>query len=263
MSETKGTKAKAAATRRERPAAERWAEMIRGLEPARAQAVGQIQNRKYRYATLVEVMRVATEALQRHGFALLQGIAALEGGGHQVETRVVDAETGELMTEAVIHIPGGIGPQELGSWITYARRYSIGTCCGLVVEEDDDAASAQAAHEQRSGGGGRPAGARNGAAQEVRIPVGVHRVRPVTVREAKRTDRWTLWVITCEEGEAATFSETVADLCASAAKRGATVELTIEERKGRLHAARAALVEDGGDEGTGEQGPGADDDLPF
>lgn len=42
------------------------------------------------------------------------------------------------------------GPQQLGSAITYARRYSLCAVTGVAPDEDDDGTAAQAAHTQRA-----------------------------------------------------------------------------------------------------------------
>lgn len=51
--------------------------------------------------------------------------------------------SGEWMTGALpLH---GRTPQELGSSITYARRYLLGSMTGIVTDDDDDAQAAQGA----------------------------------------------------------------------------------------------------------------------
>lgn len=54
--------------------------------------------------------------------------------------------------------PGRVSPQELGSAITYARRYALCAVVGVtVIDEDDDATQAQEAAEQQQRQQRRPA----------------------------------------------------------------------------------------------------------
>jgi hypothetical protein len=44
-------------------------------------------------------------------------------------------------------LPLGVPPQELGSFITYYRRYALSAMLGIAAEDDDDGAAAQATHK--------------------------------------------------------------------------------------------------------------------
>jgi hypothetical protein len=62
-------------------------------------------------------------------------------------------ESGEGRSgEYLLPDPTRARPQDIGSAITYARRYSFCAVTGLVTEEDDDGNLAQQAHSTRSGG---------------------------------------------------------------------------------------------------------------
>ena len=98
----------------------------------------------YSYADLADVAAAAYPVLSRHGLSFLcyprQGERGLELVGR------LSHEGGESV-EGSLPIPGAT-PQQIGSSITYARRYLLGSLTGIVTDEDDDgaAASAQAAH---------------------------------------------------------------------------------------------------------------------
>lgn len=272
MAETKTTKTtgqnEPAALPPDAPAAVRWAAMLDALEPARALAEGQARGGRYRYAPLPEVMRAVVPVLRHHGFALFQGIEVADAGGHIVWTRVVDSASGEPMTEAFVAIPAGLGPQELGSWITYARRYEIGTVCGLVVEEDDDAQSAQASHEARragGSGGGKAAGQPKPQERSFESfgPVLVREIRVAKQGARKDGTPYTMWGVAFEDGrEETTFSDTVVDVLSSAKKTGRPVTATVE-RRGRFSSITSVEVAEGEPETSAPAKGGPDDDLPF
>jgi hypothetical protein len=64
--------------------------------------------------------------------------------GVTVETLFVH-ESGEVMSGGKLHVPADKqNPQGYGSALTYARRYSLMSSCGIAPEDDDgNAASAQ------------------------------------------------------------------------------------------------------------------------
>ena len=62
---------------------------------------------------------------------LIQPIS-LEGVG----TTIIDFETGEKI-ETVISLPTNLTPQQLGSAITYFRRYTLASLLSLEIDDDD------------------------------------------------------------------------------------------------------------------------------
>lgn len=109
----------------------------------------------YKYATLPEVIDSVKAHLNEQGIGIVQGCGhgggdntvavsttLLHESGEWIHTAAsigfaVMAETkqGELYTKA--------GPQEMGSAITYLRRYTLAAICGIASEEDDDGHAAQ------------------------------------------------------------------------------------------------------------------------
>ena len=82
--------------------------------------------------------------LARHGLALTQSVEAKVDGLVIVGTRILH-EGGEVALHApsISRVVEG-GPQELGSFVTYARRYQVLAVLGVhPAGEDDDAAAAQ------------------------------------------------------------------------------------------------------------------------
>jgi hypothetical protein len=92
-----------------------------------------------RYADLAECIQAVIGSLNENGIALVQHTSQSETGVI-VHTKFVhvsgeEMETGSIYFPAVQHTP-----QAFGSALTYARRYSLMTACGIAPEDDDGAA---------------------------------------------------------------------------------------------------------------------------
>lgn len=96
----------------------------------------------YTYATLADVVRVTAPLLGRHGLAFTCHPARTESGALEL-VGTLTHETGG--TVAGVFPLFGSTPQQLGSAITYGRRYLFGCLTGVVTDDDDDAAAAQQA----------------------------------------------------------------------------------------------------------------------
>ena len=90
-----------------------------------------------RYADLASVTDAIKKPLNDNGLAYSQIIHRLEGG-IGVETIIIH-ESGETMSNGITFVPAPKNdPHGYGSALTYARRYSLSACFG-VIQEDDDA----------------------------------------------------------------------------------------------------------------------------
>jgi hypothetical protein len=87
---------------------------------------------KSRYADLASVIEAAREPLAKNGLAVIQLIN--ETGG--VET-VLTHSSGEWISSTIQLTPKTNSPQDAGSSITYARRYSYAAIVGLAQVDDD------------------------------------------------------------------------------------------------------------------------------
>ena len=96
----------------------------------------------YQYADLADIAAAAYPLLAKHGlsFACLPEI-----GERGMALRGVLLHTSGERLEGVLPLHGGGTPQEVGSALTYARRYLLGAMTGIVTDTDDDGALAQAA----------------------------------------------------------------------------------------------------------------------
>ena len=99
------------------------------------------------YANLGSYLNAIDTALLEQGIAMSQETFESDGGA-TVET-VLRHASGETIRFGKLHIPAVKNdPQGFGSALTYARRYSMATACGLVAEDDDGHAAAQAYQKQ-------------------------------------------------------------------------------------------------------------------
>lgn len=86
---------------------------------------------QFRYADLKSIMDHLDPACEHHGVGYLQ---RLEGGA--LITEVFDDND---MISSSYDIPPIKSAQDLGSWITYIKRYQLAMMFGVVAEADNDA----------------------------------------------------------------------------------------------------------------------------
>lgn len=92
---------------------------------------------EYAYATLDDIVAAIRKPLADNGLAFFQ-VPTSGPGVVNIVTRLVHG-SGQWCEFGPFTLPTAGGPQDYGSTLTYARRYSLGTSLGVVTEEDDDA----------------------------------------------------------------------------------------------------------------------------
>lgn len=102
---------------------------------------------KARYVSLDALLDAVKPTLAKHNLALVQ-VLETEEGKVGVSTSFVHASGhlfsfGKLMVKA-----DGLTAQQIGGCITYVRRMSICTACGVSVDLDDDGQQASAPKPQ-------------------------------------------------------------------------------------------------------------------
>lgn len=103
---------------------------------------------KSKYASLTEIMDAVREPFAKNGLAIVQGADEPVETGLRVTTAILHS-SGEWI-ESSVHVPvEGGNAQKVGSALTYARRYSLATLCGVVADEDDDGNAASAKPEPK------------------------------------------------------------------------------------------------------------------
>lgn len=89
-----------------------------------------------RYADLSACVEAVIDALNENGIFLLQKNYESDNG-IKCETVFVH-ESGEMMECGIVHFPAvKQDPQGYASALTYARRYSLMSACGIAPEDDD------------------------------------------------------------------------------------------------------------------------------
>jgi len=108
------------------------------------------QRVKYNYADLADVLDSIRLPLSANGLALVHSMV-LNEQGYGLITKLLH-ESGEFI-ETWYPLPnpelGEIKPQEFGSALTYARRYSVSSLVGIASDEDDDGSIAPTRPPQR------------------------------------------------------------------------------------------------------------------
>lgn len=180
--------------------------------------------RNYRYASIAAILDGVRPILNKHGILLSQEPSQSDGVV-SVTTRL---SLGEQSISSTLSAPMSRGGfHELGSAITYLRRYGLASMLGVAAEEDEDGHAAQS-----TAGGSKaapPKRARQGTAQPEpdaggeapsSAPPAGDRVVEVILKRvnsgvSKKGTRWAIGVFMTREGEelrCGTFSATWVDV---------------------------------------------------
>ena len=85
-----------------------------------------------KYADLNAILSTVEPVLLENGLLLIQPIQ-----GNSVCTQIVDINYSGAMIESCMELPQGITPQQMGSAITYYRRYTLQSALSLQAVDDD------------------------------------------------------------------------------------------------------------------------------
>lgn len=97
---------------------------------------------KSKYADLAACLEAVDDALLANGISLIQETFE-DQTGVTVET-VFLHESGESLRCGKLHVPAAKqDPQGYGSALSYARRYSLMSSCGIAAEDDDGNAASK------------------------------------------------------------------------------------------------------------------------
>lgn len=148
-----------------------------------------------KYANLAACIEAVIDGLNNNGIFLMQPTHECENGV-TVETIFLH-ESGEQISSGKLHVPvTKHDAQGYGSALTYARRYSLMTACGIAPEDDDGNAATQAAPRAQ-------------VAQKA--PVVQKPVAPPAAIEGKHEGEWFLKVTTEPGTDTATWTAIVQD----------------------------------------------------
>ena len=105
---------------------------------------------KYKYADLAQIMTAVRPVLAKHNLVVMQDVETSDTGDVLVFTTLVHA-SGETFKGGPLAAKMPPNPQQVGSIISYFRRYQLTARLGIAVEDDDGAAASK----------GKPAGEKN------------------------------------------------------------------------------------------------------
>lgn len=98
----------------------------------------------FRYADLADVAAVVLPLLGKHGLSF-SARPTLDDGGRFVLAYELLHTNGDSRVGAY-PLPASGTPQQIGSAITYARRYALCAVTGVAADEDDDGQAAATTH---------------------------------------------------------------------------------------------------------------------
>lgn len=140
---------------------------------------------KNKYATLDQIIDAVRPILAELGMFLSQSTGTGEDGAVTVTTRLTH-ESGEWMeTDPLTMKPSKQNdPQQVGSAITYARRYSLTSFLSLNTGEDDDANSASGVNGPRNQGKTQAKPPEKKPATKKDVPADLEEVKRITLERA-------------------------------------------------------------------------------
>lgn len=95
---------------------------------------------KSRYATLPDITKAVFPVLAKHGLAFA---TIPDFTDHGPVLRFELSHVSGDSIQGVWPLPDGAKAQDLGSWITYGRRYCLSAVTGVTPDEDDDGNAAK------------------------------------------------------------------------------------------------------------------------
>jgi hypothetical protein len=110
----------------------------------------QAGKKTYKYLNLATILKTIKPVFEKHGLAFSQRVTFDNAGEARqvigtVETIIFDNEEQMVACSYPFFVTGD--PQQVGSAITYARRYSLYAVLGIFPDKDDDGAYAKQRYE--------------------------------------------------------------------------------------------------------------------
>ena len=100
-------------------------------------AEGLASHNSYKFADLADMWEAIREPLRRNGLAVTQTLSGGSTGWTMIRTKVWH-ESGQEEHDYLEVPTGGRTPQEVGSLLTYYKRYALGAALGISTDDDDD-----------------------------------------------------------------------------------------------------------------------------
>lgn len=129
-------------------------ELVTALAKAQGQMRGAVKDStnphfKSRYADLASVWEACREPLCENGLAIIQTMG-MEGDKQALVTTLGHSSGQWIRSTVVLPLQKGT-PQDLGSCITYCRRYALAAMVGIFQEDDDGERAEKAYTPAKSG----------------------------------------------------------------------------------------------------------------
>lgn len=128
--------------------AEAVVEVLATIEPFDKDATADAGQYSYKYTKLSTALGILRPLFAAQGVVILQPVTSDDAGNVVVVTRLLH-RSGESMDLGALTMAKGSNPQQTGSAVSYARRYSLFAALGLEVEDDDGAAASQGDRPKR------------------------------------------------------------------------------------------------------------------
>lgn len=123
-----------------------WVAALNDLDDVQRAHTADTGSYKYKYADLATAAKQARDVLGRHGLGVHQEAHGDTLGAVRVTTTVWHT-SGQWIAADPLVMPAKGGPQDVGSAISYARRYALMAFLGLATDDDDGAGAQRAAQE--------------------------------------------------------------------------------------------------------------------
>ncbi|UWG68841.1 MAG: ERF superfamily protein [Bacteriophage sp.] len=129
---------------------QKFAKILNEVPNFSTDETAQAGNRTYKYLNLATLLKNIKPIFEKNGLSFTQKVTfSNTGDGRQtigtVETIIFDDTDQMTICEYPFFITGD--PQQVGSAITYARRYSLTTVLGIFPDKDDDGSYARQQYE--------------------------------------------------------------------------------------------------------------------
>jgi hypothetical protein len=108
------------------------------IQPPKKNCEVVYSGRKFRYADLASIFEAIKVPLSKNELSITQKIEV-----DVLKTYLMHSSGESIFSSYALPDPSKIRPQEFGSALTYARRYSLSAIVGVASEEDDDGQEAQ------------------------------------------------------------------------------------------------------------------------
>ena len=96
----------------------------------------------YQYADLSDIWDAIRQPLRDNGLAVTQQLCGPTGSPEVGITTTIWHESGQHDTSTIYVSARDKTPQEVGSLLTYYRRYALSAALGITTDQDDDGAAA-------------------------------------------------------------------------------------------------------------------------